>query len=218
MPGAQPIAARALRGALPFAMAAALLPVLAGPASAQDCLRLDCGPGEACSIRPARLTARMPAGFAITSIRGHSAIATRGDAGSAACQPVQQLPRPLSLDQASLYGSVQIAGRLQVPGTLRFEPHDGGALEFRPARAAFHGTGPFFRAHFERIKLDAAQPPVAIAPPRRLAQADCWQAQATAELSDFSVLVGDTSAAGTYPQRARITAIHGFSACTWGGP
>jgi len=217
MPGAQPIAARALRGTLPFAVAA-LLPVLAGPASAQDCLRLDCGPGKECSIRPARLTARMPAGFAITSIRGHSAIATRGDAGSAACQPVQQLPRPLSLDQASLYGSVQIAGRLQVPGTLRFEPHDGGALEFRPARAALHGTGPFFRAHFERIKLDAAQPPVAITPPRRLAKADCWQAQATAELSDFSVLVGDTSAAGTYPHRARITAVHGFTACTWGGP
>jgi len=62
------------------------------------------------------------------------------------------------------------------------------------------------------------QPAVNVVPPRPLAGADCWQAQATAQLSDFSVLVGDTSAAGTYPRRARITAVHGFTRCTWGGP
>ncbi len=206
----------ALRGALvlPFIWAAS-----AQPAAAQDCLRLICGQGsDHCAIQPARLAARMPAGFAVTSVRGNTLIATRGEAATASCPPAQHLPREVSLDRASLYGSVAVAGQLQASGTLRFEPNDGGELEFRPGREAFKGTGPFYRAHFQRIKLDSAQPAVKVTPPRPLAGADCWQAQATAQLTDFSVLVGDTSAAGTYAQRARITAVHGFTRCTWGGP
>ncbi len=207
----------AIQGAL------VLLLVLAAPAQpayAQDCVRLLCAQGsdDHCAIRPARLTARMPAGFAVTSIRGNTAVATQGDAATATCAPAKRLTQEVSLDRASLYGSVEVAGQLQVSGTLRFEPNDGGELEFRPAREAFKGTGPFFRAHFKSIKLDSAQPAVNVVPPRPLASADCWQAQATAQLSDFSVLVGDTSAAGTYPRRARITAVHGFTRCTWGGP
>lgn len=189
------------------------------PAAAQDCLRLICEQGsEHCSIKPARLTARMPSGFAVTSVRGNTLIATLGDAATANCPVAERLPKGVSLDHASLYGSVEISGQLLATGTLRFEPNDGGELEFRPGMEAFKGTGPFFRANFRRIKLDSAQPAINVVPPRTLAGADCWQAQATAQLSDFSVLVGDSSAAGTYPRRARITAIHGFARCTWGGP
>ncbi len=192
----------------------------AQPAAAQDCVRLICGQSgdDHCSIRPARLAARMPAGFAITSIRGNTAVATQGDAATASCTAAQRLTQDVSLDRASLYGAVEVAGQLQASGIVRFEPNDGGELEFRPGREAFKGTGPFFQANFQRIKLDSVRPAVNVTPPRPLAGADCWQAQATAQLSDFSVLVGDTSAAGTYPRRARITAIHGFTRCTWGGP
>lgn len=194
----------------------------AQPAAAQDrCVRLICGQGsedDYCTIRPARLVARMPAAFAIVAIRGNTSIATQGDAATANCAPAKRLPQEVSLDRASLYGSVEVTGQLQANGILRFEPNDGGELEFRPGREAFKGTGPFFRTHFQRIKLDSVQPAVNVTPPRMLAGADCWQAQATAQLSDFSVLVGDTSAAGTYPRRARITAVHGFTRCTWGGP
>lgn len=194
----------------------------AQPAAAQDhCVRLICGKGsedDHCTIRPAQLVARMPAAFAIVAIRGNTLIATQGDASTANCAPAKRLAQEVSLDRASLYGSVEITGQLQATGILRFEPNDGGELEFRPGRETFKGTGPFFRANFQRIKLDSAQPAVNVVPPRPLAGADCWQAQATAQLSDFSVLVGDTSAAGTYPRRARITAVHGFTRCTWGGP
>lgn len=104
-----------------------------------------------------------------------------------------------------------------VPGILRFEPNDGGELEFRPALGVFHGAGRFFKANFTRIKLDEAKPSVRIAPPESLTRANCWEANASAELSDFSVLIGDTSAAGTYAQQARITQVGGFAKCTWGG-
>ncbi|MFN3436688.1 MAG: hypothetical protein ACK41V_03270 [Acidovorax sp.] len=53
-------------------------------------------------------------------------------------------------------------------------------------------SGHFFKTNFARIKLDEAQPAVKIDPPPSLAKADCWQAKVAAELSDFSVLVGDT--------------------------
>ena len=197
-----------------------LLPILlivSAQALAQDCVRLICSKGDDCSIAPARLIARFPAGFKVQSIGNNTKIASRGEAGILDCSPVSRLPNEVSLDQASMYGSVQISGRLQASGILRFEPNDGGELEFRPIKATFKSTGKFFRSTFERIKLDGAQPPVTIKPPRGLAKADCWQANATAELSDFSVVIGDTSAAGTYAVRARITGVNTFTKCTWGG-
>lgn len=111
-----------------------------------------------------------------------------------------------------------VAGKLQTRGTLRYEPNVGGVLEFRPGREALQAGGPFFKANFGCIKLDEAQPAVAITPPRALAKGDCWQAKATAELSDFSVLIGDTSAAGAHVRKARITQVSGFERCAWGGP
>lgn len=110
-----------------------------------------------------------------------------------------------------------VTGRLQARGTLRYEPNDGGVWAFRPDKGALRGRGRFFKAHFGHIKLDEAQPAVAIAPPAGLAKADSWQAKATVKLSDFSVLIGDTSAAGTYAGKARITQVSGFERCTWGG-
>ena len=198
-----------------------ILPILvaasAQAALAQDCVRLICDKGDDCSITPARLTARFPAGFEVKSIGSNTKIASRGEAGILDCRPVNRLPNEVSLDQASMYGNVQVSGRFQASGILRFEPNDGGELEFRPIKEAFKSTGKFFRINFERVKLDGAQPPVTVKPPQGLAKADCWQAHATAELSDFSVVIGDTSAAGTYAGRARITGVNTFTKCTWGG-
>lgn len=198
-----------------------LLPILlvasAQTALAQDCVRLICSKGDDCSIAPARLTARFPAGFEVKSIGSGTKIASRGEAGILDCRPVSHLPNEVSLDQASMYGSVQVSGRIQASGILRFEPNDGGELEFRPIKETFKSTGKFFRRNFERVKLDGARPPISVKPPRDLAKADCWQANATAELSDFSIVIGDTSAAGTYAGRARITGVNTFTKCTWGG-
>jgi len=194
-----------------------ILLVSAQATFAQDCVRLACGQDDQCSIAPARLVAAFPPGFKVTSIGGNTKIGSRGEMGVLDCRPVTRLPSEVSLDRGSMYGSVQIAGRLEASGILRFEPNDGGNLDFRPTKEAFRSTGKFFRTNFRRIKLDGAQPPVAVNPPKSLAKADCWQANATAELSDFSVVVGDTSAAGVYAQRARITRINSFTKCIWSG-
>ena len=198
-----------------------LLPILlvgsTQAALAQDCVRLICDKGDDCSIAPSRLTAKFPAGFEIKSIGSNTKIARRGEAAILDCRPVNRLSNEVSLDQASMYGNVQIAGTLQATGILRFEPNDGGELDFRPIKETFKSSGKFFRSNFERIKLDGAQPTVTVKPPRDLSKADCWQAYATAELSDFSVVIGDTSAAGTYASRARITGVNTFTKCKWGG-
>lgn len=52
-----------------------------------------------------------------------------------------------------------------------------------------------------------------IAPPQSLATADRWQESAKAKLTDFSVLIGDTSVTGTYAQQAKITQVGGFPRC-----
>lgn len=184
---------------------------------AQDCIRISCAQGDSCEVTPSRLTAALPQGFEIRSIRGNTKIANRGDAALLDCRPAGRLPFMVSADQASIYGSLRVTGKLQASGIVRFEPNDGGELEFRPAKEVLQTAGQFFNANFRRIKLDEAQAPVKITPPQSLAKADCWQANASAELSDFSVLIGDTSAAGTYARQARITQVSGFTKCTWGG-
>ena len=186
-------------------------------APAQDCLELVCTQGDECSIPPTGLTAAFPAGLKITSIGANTKLASHGDAGILDCRPVHRLPIEVSLDRGSIYGTVQVAGKLEVSGILRFEPNDGGDLEFRLGKEAFRGAGKFFRENFRSVKLDRAQPPVSVKPPKSLANADCWQARATAELSDFSVVIADTSAAGTSARRARIASVKGFTKCTWGG-
>lgn len=195
----------------------ALLIVLTKGALAQDCVLVVCGKDDYCEVTPARVVASLPAGLEIRSIRGNTKVAMRGEAATADCKPSGRLQNIVSADRASLYGAIQVSGTLRVKGILRFEPNDGGVLEFRPTKDAFRGNGKFFNANFERIKLDEAQPPVRVAPPSSLAKADCWQASATAELSDFSVLIGDSSSAGSYARRAQVTGVHGFVKCKWGG-
>lgn len=186
-------------------------------ALSQDCIRIACGQEDYCEVTPSRLTAALPPGFEIRSIRGNTTIANRGDAALQECRPASRLAVVVSADQASMYGSVHVTGKLVASGTFRFEPNDGGELEFRLSKETLQIGGRFFKTNFARIKLDQARPPVRIAPPQSLAKADCWQANATAELSDFSVLIGDTSAAGTYARHARVTRVSGFTKCTWGG-
>lgn len=195
----------------------ALLLASTQAALSQDCIRIACGQDDYCEVTPSRLTAALPPGFEIRSIRGNTTIANRGEAALQECRPASRLAVVVSADQASIYGSVHVTGKLQASGTLRFEPNDGGELEFRPSKETLQVGGSFFKTNFARIKLDQAQPSVQIAPPQSLAKADCWQANATAELSDFSVLIGDTSAAGTYARKARINRVSGFTKCTWGG-
>jgi hypothetical protein len=194
-----------------------LLLASAQAALAQDCIRITCGQDDYCEVTPARLTAALPPGFQIRSIRGNTTIAHRGDAALLECRPASRLAGVVSADRASIYGSLRVTGQLKASGILRFEPNDGGELEFRPGKRTLQGGGHFFNTNFARIKLDRAQPPVKITPPNDLAEANCWQANATADLSDFSVLIGDTSAAGTYARQTRITQVSGFTKCTWGG-
>ncbi|WP_458233009.1 hypothetical protein [Roseateles sp. P5_E8] len=194
-----------------------LLLVSTHAALAQDCIRITCGQDDYCEATPSRLTAALPPGFEIRSIRGNTKIASQGEVALLECRPASHLPVGVSADKASIYGSVHVTGKLHASGTLRFEPNDGGELEFRPDKETLQVAGRFFKANFTRIKLDEAQPSVKIAPPKSLAGANCWQAKATAELSDFSVLIGDTSAAGTYARQARVTQVSGFTKCIWGG-
>ncbi len=186
-------------------------------ALAQNCIRIVCGQENHCEVTPSRMSAALPPGFEIRSIRGNTKIASSGDAALLDCRPASRLEAKVSADEASIYGSVRVTGKLVASGTIRFEPNDGGELEFRTGQETLNAGGVFFKTNFARIKLDEAKPSVKVVPPRHLASADCWQANATAELSDFAVVIGDTSSAGTYARQARIAQIGGFTQCVWGG-
>lgn len=186
---------------------------------AADCYLILCTPEEdpltECTVTPSRLSATLPAGLSISAIRGHTAIAPKdGDARyDRVCQKRAALPEAVSLDRGSLYGAVQIAGTLTANGLLRYEPNDGGTLAFLPEKALFAHTGSFFRKEFEMLKLDAAQPAPNLHPPRSLAHANCWTAQATLRATDFDLVVGDSSAAGNYVRRLTLTNVRNFRPC-----
>ena len=186
-------------------------------AHAQDCVQILCG-RDYCSNQPSQLVAKFPAGMQISSIHNGTTVTTRGEAALLNCAPRIRLLRTVSLDQASIYGGLEIAGTLRATGILRFEPNDGGELMFEPTKGTFNGAGAFFKNHFWLIKLDGLTPPVTLKVPRSLSESNCWKANATAEISDFEIAIVDSSKGGTYARKGRITDIHAFTKCTWGGP
>lgn len=185
------------------------------------CVRVVC-PGNgsddpACTVPAHALSAALPSGLRVAAIRGHTGFAERGEATGPACAAVARLGQPLSLDTGSMYGAVQVTGALSTTGTLRYEPNDGGELEFRPAPATLRRGGAFFQRAFARLKLDEARPATPITPPAALQNASCWQADATLKATDFWVVVGDSSSAGTYVQQRTLSGVRNFRACQWGG-
>lgn len=219
LPGLQPDMKRLFP---PCLILAVFLPAPARPGDSTECFRLICHDGgnasDHCTAPSSNLSAKMPRGFSITSVNGNAAISAHSETGFQSCAQTPALRRPISLDSGSLYGGMAVSGTLRATGVLRYEPNDGGELEFRPDAEAFAGTGPFFRAHFNRLKLDSAQPSPVVVPPPALRNADCWQAKASIVATDFRVLVGDTSAAGVYVDKLRLDDIREFTACQWGGP
>lgn len=183
----------------------------------QDCVQLDCGKNVDCNVTSSMLAASLPAGLEIKSLGSGTRISFVYDAAIADCRASRAFPKGASADQATFRGTVQVKGTLRASGIVRFEPNDGGNLEFRPAISTFVGTGNFFRSNFRQIKLDEAQPSVVVTPPRSLAKVNCWQATAKAQLTDFSIVIADTSSAGSYARVARISKVSGFSKCEWGG-
>ena len=189
---------------------------------AADCFLIMCKPeGEdsnQCAVSPSRMSAAMPPGLTITEIRGYTAVAPHDREASytRACQKSSRLPKPVSLDQGSIYGAIAITGTLRANGVLRYEPNDGGELVFLPDMSMFRKAGPFFHSKFETLKLDQAKTRSSIRPPKSFANANCWIARATISATDFDLIVGDTSAAGNYVSRMTITNVHGFKECEWG--
>jgi hypothetical protein len=183
------------------------------------CVAISCGQDD-CQVTPSRLTAALPPGLEIRAIRGGTRIAAKGDAWRPDwCPEVARLPKVLSADQVSIFGLLHVVGKLQATGILRFEPNDGGELDFRPDKNTFQGTGKLFKENFDRVRLDNAEPSVKITPPRSLAKADCWQANATVELTDFDITpIITSSKGGTSARQARVTQVTRFTKCIWGGP
>jgi hypothetical protein len=191
-------------------------------AFASDCFlvlsRLDGDRYDVGQISPSNLTAALPPGFFITSIRNFTYVILRGDAFGEQCTRVTKLPSPISLDAASVYGQISISGKLKWRGVLRYESNDGGRLEFVPNKNYLATGGRFFQDGFTRLKLDEAMPTVSLSPPRQLKSANCWQAKAILEASGFSMLAGDSSLAGTYVEKAQLRDVSDFRRCQWGGP
>ena len=160
----------------------------------------------------------MAPGLSIKALRGYTAVAPHDSEASytRACRKVSRLPQPVSLDQGSIYGAIEITGTFRANGVLRFEPNDGGELMFLPEKALLEKAGPFFRSKFEMLKLDVAERQSSVRPPKSLANANCWIAKATITATDFDLIVGDTSAAGNYVRRMTITNAHTFRPCEWG--
>lgn len=191
-------------------------------AFASDCVLIMCKPnGEGsseCAVSPSRISAAMPSGLSIKAIRGYTAVSPhdRDASHTRGCRKASRLPEPVSLDQGSIYGAVEITGTLRTNGVLRYEPNDGGELMFLPDKTLFEKTGPFFRREFAMLKLDVAKPQSSVRPPKSLANANCWTAKAAIIATDFDLIVGDTSAAGNYVGRMSITNAHEFRQCEWG--
>lgn len=176
---------------------------------------------DACSVAPSKLTAVLPPGFSITSIRNFTYVSPRQYSGGEfgeQCPRVTRLPLPISLDVGNVYGAISIAGTLKSEGILRYEPNEGGTLEFWLPRDSLMNGGRFFRGAFARLKLDSAKPTPSVSPPKRLKNANCWQAKAVLEATGFSLLIGASSEAGTYVERARLSDVRDFQACSWGAP
>ena len=176
---------------------------------------------DTCSIAPSKLKAVLPPGFSITSIRNFTYVSPRQYSGGEfgeQCPRVTRLPLPISLDVGNVYGAIPMAGTLKSAGTLRYEPSEGGTLEFRLSRESLGNGGRFFREQFVRLKLDSAKPTPSVAPPKQLMDANCWQATAVLEATGFSLLIGASSEAGTYVESARLSDVRDFRACRWGGP
>lgn len=191
-------------------------------ANAADCFLIMCKPdGEnpnECAVSPAKLSAVMSPGLSIRAIRGYTAVAPHDEDASytRACRKSSRLPEPVSLDQGSIYGGIEITGTLKSNGVLRYEPNDGGELMFLPDSALFEGAGLFFHREFKILKLDMAKPQSSVRPPKSLAKANCWVARATIRATDFDLIVGDTSAAGNYVRRMALTNVREFRQCEWG--
>lgn len=193
-----------------------ILAAFAQAAHAQNCVQLNCNDGY-CSFEPTRFKAKFPANFEVRSVAiGHNMRIATDDHGHPAildCSVVTRLPSITSLDRSELLGWLKIAGKLQATGTLSFEPREGGYLVFAPDKDTFSSTGKFFRTYFKDINLDQAQPPVKVKLPANLTKAECWEAKATVELSDFTVAIVDSCEGGTSVGHARIRAISAFSSC-----
>lgn len=203
-------------------IAGVCLSVTSFSALAADCYLIMCKPAgdhaSECTVSPSLMSAAMPLGLTIDGIRGHTAVAPhdRDVSYSRTCQKVSRLPQPVSLDEGSIYGAIQISGTLHANGVLHYEPNDGGDLWFLPEKTLFEKAGPFFRKEFETLKLDAATPQATISPPKSLKNASCWIARATMSASGFDLVVGDTSSAGNYVRRMSITNVHSFRRCELG--
>ncbi len=166
-----------------------------------------------CPMPPVNLSANLPKGFAIKEIDGYMRIAPIGNIHEGSCKRVKRLPFMVSLDTSDMGGTLNITGTFTASGILRYEMSEGALLEFTPSLSTFKGAGIFFREKFERLNLDEAQPSPSITPPRSLHHNSCWQAKATIRATDFSVRVGDSSLAGTYVRKLRISDVHDFRAC-----
>lgn len=194
----------------------AILTAFTHVAHAQNCVQFNCNEGY-CAFEPGRFKAKFPVSFEVESIAiGHNtriAAPGREHPANLDCSAATRLPSVTSLDETELLGSLKIAGKLQATGRLNFEPREGGNLVFAPDEKTFRNTGKFFRTYFRGINLDEAQPPIKVKLPAHLAKAECWEAKASVELSDFTVAIVDSCEGGTSARRARITAISAFSGC-----
>ena len=89
-----------------------LLLAPAQAALAQDCVRVACAQGDHCEITQFALTAVLPPGLEVRSIRSNTKIATRGDAALLDSRHAGRLAAVVSANQASIYGAVYVAGKL----------------------------------------------------------------------------------------------------------
>jgi hypothetical protein len=89
-----------------------------------DCLLLMCRvngiESDQCKIAPSNLTAKIPNGFSISSIRSHTYVILKGDKFGEQCVRIPQLSSPVSLDRARVYGAISVTGHLKTSGIVRY--------------------------------------------------------------------------------------------------
>jgi hypothetical protein len=158
------------------------------------------------------VAATLPEGLRIAAVRGLYV-----DDGSA-YRGIDPRKEAVNLDRDdadgnSIAGALLLSGRLTLTGLLRYEPSNGWHWIF-VSDQPIGGAATAFQRAMATLALDRDDGAPLATPPASLASERCWEASATARISDAVVLMGDSELAGMRPMSLRLSKVRDFRACT----
>jgi hypothetical protein len=108
-------------------------------------------------------------------------------------------------------GELLLIGNATLQGTLRFDPGPAGEYWFTLNHSlGVRGPAELLLGEF---KLSRKHSPSELRVPTSLRSADCWMADATLDVSNIWLVIGDSDEAGAYPSSYKVLSIAGHRSC-----